>query len=53
MTHVYAHVYRDIYKCTVHLYISIYYIHTNTPPVFHVETTWKRSFPRRFNVEYT
>ena len=53
MTHVYAHVYRDIYKCTVHLYISIYYIPTNTPPVFHVETTWKRSFPRRFNVEYT
>ena len=26
---------------------------TNTPRVFHVETTWKRSFPRRFNVEYT
>ena len=26
---------------------------TNTPPVFHVETTWKRSFPRRFNVEFT
>ena len=22
-----------------------------TPCVFHVETTWKRSFPRRFNVE--
>ena len=21
--------------------------------VFHVETTWKRSFPRRFNVKYT
>ena len=53
MTHVYAYVYRDIYKCTVHLYISIYYIPTNTPRVFHVETTWKRLFPRRFNVEYT
>ena len=26
---------------------------TNTPRVFHIETTWKRSFPRRFNVEYT
>ena len=26
---------------------------TNTPRVFHVETTWNRSFPRRFNVEYT
>ena len=26
---------------------------TNTPRVFHVETTWKRSFPPRFNVEYT
>ena len=24
---------------------------TNTPRVFHVEKTWKRSFPRRFNVE--
>ena len=28
-------------------------IPTNTPCVFHVETTWKRSFPHRFNVEYT
>ena len=26
---------------------------TNTPCVFHVETTWKRSFPCSFNVEYT
>ena len=26
---------------------------TNTPRVFHVETTWKQTFPRRFNVEYT
>ena len=26
---------------------------TNTPCIFHVETTWKRPFPRRFNVEYT
>ena len=25
----------------------------NTPRGFHVETTWKRSFPRRFNVEST
>ena len=25
----------------------------NTPRVFHVETTWERSFSRRFNVEYT
>ena len=24
----------------------------NTPRVFHVETTWKLQFPRRFNVEY-
>ena len=24
----------------------------NTPRIFHVETTWKRSFPRRFNVEH-
>ena len=26
---------------------------TNTPCIFHVETTWKRSFSRRFKVEYT
>ena len=26
---------------------------TNTPRGFHVETTWKRSFSRRFNVEST
>ena len=25
----------------------------NKSRVFHVETTWKRPFPRRFNVEYT
>ena len=25
---------------------------TNTPRVFHVETTWKRPFSCRFNVEY-
>ena len=24
---------------------------TNTPLGFHVETTWKRPFPRRFNME--
>ena len=28
-------------------------IPTNTPARFHVETTLKRSFPRRFNVEST
>ena len=26
---------------------------TNTAREFHVEKTWKWSFPRRFNVEYT
>ena len=26
---------------------------TNIPRVFHVEITWKRMFPRRFNVECT
>ena len=26
---------------------------TNTSHGFHVETTWKRPFPRRFNVEST
>ena len=29
------------------------YLPTNAPRGFHVETTWKQSFPRRFNVEYT
>ena len=28
-------------------------IPSNTPRVFHFETTWKQPFPRRFNVEYT
>ena len=26
---------------------------TKIPRIFNVETTWKRPFPRRFNVEYT
>ena len=26
---------------------------TNTPDAFHVATTWKRSFTRRFNMAYT
>ena len=26
---------------------------TNTPRGFHVEMTWKRPFPRRFNLEST
>ena len=26
---------------------------TITSHVYYVETTWKRPFPRRFNVEYT
>ena len=26
---------------------------TNTSRVFHVETTWKWTFPRHFNLEYT
>ena len=25
----------------------------NRPRLFHIEATWKRPFPRRFNVEYT
>ena len=29
------------------------HIPTNTPHGFYVETTWKRPFPRRFNVEST
>ena len=28
------------------------FLASSTPRVFHVETTWKRSFPRRFNVEH-
>ena len=34
-------------------YLFVTYYPTNIPRVFHVETTWKRSFPRHFNVEYT
>ena len=32
-------------------FIRIYL--TNTPRIFHVETTWKRAFPYRFKVGYT
>ena len=32
-------------------YLQLTGIPTNTSRGFHVETTWKRSFPRRFNVE--
>ena len=35
------------------LYIFIGKIPTNSTREFHVETTWKRSLPPRFNVEYT
>lgn len=28
-----------------------YHFHTNTPHRFHVDTTWKRPFPRGFKVE--
>ena len=31
---------------------SLHSLPTNTPRVFHVETTWKRKFLCRFNVEY-
>ena len=34
-------------------FITIKRFPTNAPRVFRVETTWKRSFLRRFNVEYT
>lgn len=37
-------------------FIVLYYnsfFSTNTPPVFHVKTTRKRSFPHCFNVKYT
>ena len=35
------------------LHIFIGKIPTNSTREFHVETTWKRSLPPRFNVEYT
>ena len=42
----------------IHLYSILSLLHpwrrifpTNTPRGFHVETIWKRPFPRRFNVE--
>ena len=31
---------------------SLHSLPANTPLVFYVETTWKRKFSRRFNVEY-
>ena len=46
-----------MFKQSVKLYTFHYHIlksnPTNTPRVFHVETTWKQSFQRLFNVEYT
>ena len=41
------------YKDFRSLYLQNKITSTNTPRVFHVETTWKRLFPCRFNVEYT
>ena len=32
---------------------SLHNFPANAPPVFHVQTAWKRLFPSRFNVEYT
>ena len=44
-----------IYHCYHRITLLLFFTcsPTYTPRVFHVETTWKRSFPRRFNVEYT
>ena len=33
--------------------LTLYASPTNTPRGFHVAMTWKRSFPRHFNVEST
>ena len=44
-----------IYHCYQRITLLLFFTYhpTYTPRVFHVETTWKRSFPSRFNVEYT
>ena len=43
-----------LYQNFITIYAFVLWrIPTNTPCVFHVETTWKRSFPRVFNVEHT
>ena len=39
--------------CSENYLLNILEYPTNTSRVFHVETTWKRLFPRRFNVENT
>ena len=39
-------------KCQIFKNFPEWDIPTNRPRVFHVEMTWKQSFPRRFNVEY-
>ena len=45
----------DIYRKSINIAETCFYTNnpTNIPRIFHVETTWKRSFPRRFNVDYT
>ena len=44
----------DVQKYCKHLHLQWDLIFVNnTSRVFHVKTTWKRSFPRRFIVEYT
>ena len=40
-------------KLVVNLSLHCWGFPTNTPSVFHVGATWKRLFPRRFNVEHT
>ena len=45
-----AVLYLCLFRLLVYLILHLPY---NTPRVFHVETTWKRSLPRRFNVENT
>ena len=38
---------------TLQHFVRCNFICTNRPHVFHVEKTWKRPFPRHFNVEKT
>ena len=43
-----------LYQNFITIYAFVLWrIPTNTPRVFHVETTWKWSFPLVFNVEHT
>ena len=47
------HIFMQIFELIVKISSINTALFTNPTRVFHVETTWKRPFPSRFNVEYT